>query len=139
MEGWRPGFKDVECFLACDPSGAFVGELNGKPTACRTMTKYADRFNFGGSYIVSKEYRSEGYGGMLYDAVFSSVMPSRSIAISGLLHLEERYKRKGFRSQFYGARFDLHPPTITRFSEISERCPVNVKYIEEIDLQGLFK
>ena len=139
-EGWRLGLKDAECFLACDPSGTFVGELNGKPIACMTMTKYADRFNFGGSYIVSKEYRSEGYGGMLYDAVFASVMPSRSIAISGLLHLEERYKRKGFRSQFYGARFDLHPPTaIARFSEISERCPVNIECIEEIDLKALFK
>ena len=140
-EGWRPDLKDAECFLACDPSGAFVGELNGKPIACMTiMTKYADRFNFGGSYIVSKEYRSERYGGMLYDAVFASVMPSRSIAISGLLHLEERYKRKVFRSQFYGARFDLHPPTaITRFSKISERCPVNIKCNEEIDLQALFK
>ena len=139
-EGWRPGLKDAQCFLACDPSAAFVGELNGKPIACGTMTKYADRFTFGGCYIVRKEYRGEGHGGMLYDAAMASAMPSRSIAIAGLLHLEELYKSKGFRSQFYGARFDLHPPTaITRFSKISERCPVNIKCIEEVDLQALFK
>ena len=36
-EGWRPGLKDAECFLACDPSAAFVGELNGKPVACSTI------------------------------------------------------------------------------------------------------
>lgn len=141
-EGWRPGLKDAECFLACDPSAAFVGELNAKPIACATMTKYADRFNFGGCYVVSKEHREKGYGRMLYDAAMASAMPSCSIAIAGLLHLEELYKRKGFRSQFYGARFDLHPPTaITRLSEISERChgPVNIKCIEEVDLQALFK
>ena len=139
-EGWRPGLRDAECFFACDPTAAFVGELNGKLIACITMTKYADRFTFGGCYIVSKEHRSEGYGGMLSDAVLASVMPSRSIAISGLLHLEELYKRKGFRSQFYGARFDFHPSTaITRFSEMSERCPVNIKWIEEVDLQALFR
>ena len=139
-ERWRPGLKDAECFLACDPSGAFLGELNGKPIACATMTKYAERFAFGGCYIVSKEYRGKGYGGMLYDAAMASVMPSRSIAIIGLLQWEELYKRKGFRSKFYGARFDLHPPTaITRFSETSERCPVNIKCIEEIDLHALFK
>ena len=104
-EGRRPGLKDAECFFACDPSAAFVGELNGKPAACISMTKYADRFTFGGCYIVSKEHRGKRYGGMLYDAVMASVMPSRSIAIAGLLHLEELFKRKGFRSQFYGARF----------------------------------
>ena len=139
-DGWRPGIKDAECFLACDPSAAFAGELNGKPIACATMTKYSDRFSFGGCYIVSKERRGKRYGGMLYDAVMASVIPSRSIAIAGLLHLEELYKRKGFRSQFYGARFDLHPPTaITRLSEKSERCPVNIKSIEDVDLQALFK
>ena len=104
-EGRRPGLKDAECFLACDPSAAFVGELNGKPIACATMTKYSDRFAIGGCYIVSKEHRGKRYGGMLYDAVMASVMPFRSIAIAGLLHLEELFKRKGFRSQFYGARF----------------------------------
>ena len=35
---------------------------------------------------------------------------------------------------------DLHPPTaITRLSEISERCLVNIKCIEEVDLQALFQ
>ena len=139
-EGWRPGLKDAECFFACDPTAAFVGELNGKPIACITMTKYSQRSTFGGCYIVSREYRGKGYGGMLRDAVLASVMPSRSIAISGLLNLEELYKRKGFRSQFYGARFDFHPSTaITRLSEMSERCPVNIKWIEEVDLQALFR
>ena len=34
----------------------------------------------------------------------------------------------------------MHPPTaLTRLSEISERCLVNIKCIEEVDLQALFK
>ena len=137
-EGWRPGLKDAECFLACDPSGAFVGELNGKPICCATMVKYGDSFAFGGCYIVSNEYRGKGYGRMIYDAGLASVMSSRRVAISALLHLEELYKRKGFRSQFYGARFDFHLPTaMTRFSEISEKCPVEIKCIEEVNLEAL--
>ena len=36
--GWRPGLKDAECFLACDPSGALVGELNGKPVCSINLT-----------------------------------------------------------------------------------------------------
>ena len=102
------------------------------------MAKYGDSFAFGGCYIVSNEYREKGYGRMIYDAGLASAMPSRSIGISALLHLEELYKRKGFRSQFYGARFDFHLPTaMTRFTEISEKCPVEIKCIEEVNLEAL--
>ena len=38
-EGWGPGPKDAECFLACDPTAAYVGELHGKPVCCATLTK----------------------------------------------------------------------------------------------------
>ena len=76
---------------------------------------------------------------MIYDAAVASAMPSRSIAISGLLQLEKLYKRKGFRRHFYGARFDFHLPTaMTRFSEISEKCSVEIKCIEEVNLEALF-
>ncbi|XP_068750389.1 holothin acyltransferase-like isoform X2 [Montipora capricornis] len=136
-EGWRPGLKDAECFLACAPSGAFVGELNGKPICCGTAVKYGDSFIFGGSYIVSNEYRGKGYGRMFLDGL-SRMISSRRIAISAQLHYEEMYKRKGFRSQFYGARFDFHLPTaMTRFSEISEKCPLEIKCIEEVNLEAL--
>jgi len=56
-EDWRPGLKDTECYLACDPSGAFLGEFNEKPIAFILMTKYGDRFAFVGCCIVNKEYR----------------------------------------------------------------------------------
>lgn len=97
-EGWWLGLKDVECFLVCDLSVVFVGELNVKFIVCVIMIKYVDRFNFGGCYIVSKEYREKGYGGMFYDVVMVSVMFFCSIVIVGLLYLEELYKCKGFCS-----------------------------------------
>ena len=139
-EGWRPGLKDAECFLAWDPTGAFVGELNGKPIGCRTMAKYGDSFAFGGSYIVSKEYRGKGYGEKIWDAAKASARPSRSIGSAAVREMESKYKRKGCRSIFYGGRFDFHLPTaLTCFSETSERSPVNIKRIEEVSLEELFK
>ena len=138
-EGWRPGLKDAECFLACDPSSAFVGELNGKPICCATLTKYGGSFAYGSCYIVSKEYRGKGYGRKIYDAAVASVTPSCNIAASGLLYLEELYNRIGFRSKFYGARIDFHLPTaITCFSEASEKCSVEIKDTEEVNLESLF-
>ena len=138
-EGWRPGLQDAECFLACDPTAAFVGELNGKPIGCITMAKYGDGFAFCGCYIVNKEYRGKGYGRKIWDAAIASVRPSRSIALSGLIDKENMYKRKGFRSHSYGARFvfDL-PSAMSRFSEASERSPVKIKRIEQVNLEALF-
>ena len=61
-EKWRPGLKDADCFLACDPSGTLVGELNGKPICCVAITKYGDNFGLTEMYMVRKEYRGKGYG-----------------------------------------------------------------------------
>ena len=80
-EGWGPGLQDAECFMACDPTAAFVGELNGKPICCGTMAKYGDSYAFGGSYIVSKEYRGKAYGKKVYDAGMASVKHFPSIAL----------------------------------------------------------
>ena len=139
-EGWRPGLKDAECYLACDPTGAFVGELNGKPVGCMTMAKYGDSFAFAGTYIVNMEYRGKGCGREIWNAAIASARPSRSIGLSGLAEMEKVYKRKGFLSHFYGARFVFHLPTaLTLLSETSVRSPVKIKRLEQVNLEGLFK
>ncbi|KAL9973079.1 hypothetical protein ACROYT_G019488, partial [Oculina patagonica] len=138
-EGWRPGLKDAECFLVCDPTAAFVGELNGKPICCITLTKYGESFAFGGCYIVNKEYRGRGYGRKIDDAAIGHMRQFRSIGVISAVQSEEVNKRKGFRSQFYGATFVFHLPTaITRFSGTSERSPVKIKRTEEVNLEALF-
>ena len=59
-ENWRPGLKDAECYFACDPTCGFVGEVNGKPVGCVTLTKYGDTFGF----IVHRMlYREQGAQG----------------------------------------------------------------------------
>lgn len=68
-ENWRPGLKDAECFLACDPAVRFVGELNGKPICCVLLAKYGESFGNIGCYIVSKEYRGNRYGLAIFNAV----------------------------------------------------------------------
>ena len=83
-EGWRPGLKDAECFVACDPTGTFVGELNGKPVCCINFTKYGDSFALGGCHIVKEEYRGKRYGGKILNAAMASVKP-RSIGMVSAL------------------------------------------------------
>ena len=109
-EGWRPGLKDAEFFLACDPTAAFVGELNGKPIATVRISKYGDSFAFIGAYLVDKAYRGKGYGLKIFNAAVSSVKPTSNIGLYALLHLEKMYERSGFRSHFHATRYDFHLP-----------------------------
>ena len=86
-EGWGPGLQDAECFMACDPTAGFVGELNGKPIGCMTMAKYGDRFAFGGCYFVSKEFRGREYGKKIYDAAIAiGSISSRFVSPRSLPH-----------------------------------------------------
>ena len=138
-EGWRPGLKDAELFLACDPTAAFVGELNGKPIAIVRISKYSDSFAFIGAYLVDKAYRGKGYGLKIFNAAVSSVKPTSNIGLYALFHLEKMYERSGFRSHFHAARYDFHlPTTIACFSEILEKISVEVKAIEDVELEDLF-
>ncbi|XP_068754213.1 holothin acyltransferase-like [Montipora capricornis] len=138
-EGWGPGLQDAECFMACDPTAGFVGELNGKPICCCTVAKYGDSYAFGGSHIASKEFRGKGYGKKIYDACLASVKHFPSIALTSDLKREEINKRNGFRSLFYGAFFVFNIPTaIACFSETLKRSPTKIKRIEEVNMQALF-
>ena len=98
-EAWGPGLQDAGCFIACDPTAGFVGELNGRPIGCMARAKYGDRFVFAGSYIVSKEFRGKGYGKKVFDAVMASVKHFPTITLISDLKQEEIFnKRHGFRS-----------------------------------------
>ena len=137
-ENWRPGLKDAECYFACDPTCGFVGEVNGKPVGCVTLTKYGDTFGFIGCYIVSKEHRGKGYGKAIFDAALSSVKPSRLLALAALSHLEKMYQKSGFESVFYGTRFDLHLPTAVEcLSDILLDSLLSIKCLEEVDWKTL--
>ena len=138
-ENWRPGLKDVFFFyFACDPTCGFVGEVNGKPVGCVTLTKYGDTFGFIGCYIVSKEYRGKGYGKAIFDAALSSVKLSRLLGLAALSHLEKMYQKTGFESVFYGTRFDLHLPTAVEcLSDILLDSLLSIKCLEEVDWKTL--
>ena len=135
---WRPGLKDAESILACDPTGSFVGELNGKPVGCLALIKYGDSFAFVGCFIVSEEYRGKGYGTKIYNAAMTSVKPSWNIALLAGPDHQKMYERRGFRGHFNVTRFDFHLPTDLKcLTEISENSAVNIKCIDQVDEKAL--
>ena len=54
--GWRPGALDHVSFFAADPTGFYVGELEGKTICCASFVKYIPNFTMMGSYVVDKPY-----------------------------------------------------------------------------------
>ena len=62
LMGWRPGALDHVSFFAADPTGFYVGELEGKTICCITSVKYLPNIAMISYYIVDKPYQGLGYG-----------------------------------------------------------------------------
>lgn len=106
-EGWNPGIHDAETFHAADPQGFFVGELDGEPICSGSVVLYDDRFAFLGLYMVRPEYRGKGYGIALTRARLARV-GNRNAGIDGVVAMQEKYKRIGYRLAYRNIRFSGH-------------------------------
>ena len=141
-ERWWPGLHDAHFFLMCDPTGTFVGELNGKPIGCVVLTKYGDNFGFVGNFMVDKEYRGKGKGTKILNTALASVEPSRNIGLIAEPHVQKMYEKRGFRGRFNVVRFQFNLPTALRcFSEISreilKKSPVRISSVDQVDEKAL--
>lgn len=105
-EGWNPGINDAECFYATDPSGFFIGELDGVPICCMSNVVYDDKFAFAGFYIVKPEYRDYGYGSRIFTEAMSHA-GKRNIGGDGVVEMQEKYQqRSGFTFAYRNIRFE---------------------------------
>ena len=140
-EHWRPGLHDAECFLECDPTGFFVGELNGKPVCCVSMTKYGDNYAFGGCYVVQNDYRDCGYGMKISNAALASVRSSWNLGLYATEHSANMYEKIGFHKQWPVARYDLD--VVTTLKNLGEEATQDhsfaIKSINDVDLQAIFR
>lgn len=103
-EGWNPGLHDSKCFYTADPTGFFIGELNGEVISVASGVNYDPHSSFFGLYIVKKEYRGRGYGLKLTDHCFA-YNGERNIGLDGVLENVEVYKKKGFKPYYVNQRF----------------------------------
>jgi len=93
---WNSCPKDAEPFLALDPNGFFVAEVDGKPVASMIAVKYDDEYNHSGNWIVSKQFRGHGYGAIMYDHTMSYAHRSKIVGMDAVEHKVPAYKKHGF-------------------------------------------
>lgn len=108
-EGWNPGLDDAPAFYAADPTGFFMGFVDGSPVSCISVVKYGERFAFLGLYIVRPEHRGKGLGKAIWDAGMASA-GDRTVALDGVVAQQDNYRKSGFalahRSARWGGRLN---------------------------------
>jgi GNAT superfamily N-acetyltransferase len=107
-EGWNPGLGDAACFYAIDPSGFFMGVLDGRPVARVSMPIYDERFAFCGLYIVDPAYRGRGFGLTLTRASLDYI-GDRNAGLDGVEAMAEKYARLGYQRAHRSTRYNFIP------------------------------
>lgn len=106
-EGWNPGIHDAHCFYQADPSGFFIGLLDGIPIAAGSAVIYDEHYAFCGLYIVSPEFRQHGYGIQLTQERLKYV-GNRITGLDGVLDKVSKYQRLGYVPFYKNIRFALN-------------------------------
>ncbi|WP_068468906.1 GNAT family N-acetyltransferase [Candidatus Protochlamydia phocaeensis] len=134
-EGWNPGLNDSQCFYQADPSGFFIGLLNGEPIATGAAVIYDDRFAFCGLYIVKPEFRQQGFGIQLTNERLKYV-GNRITGIDGVLNNVSKYQRIGYVPAHKNTRYELSSPLAAPFSpQIIDIKAIPFKQLEAFDRQ----
>jgi ribosomal protein S18 acetylase RimI-like enzyme len=105
-EGWQSKKEAFEGFLAHDPAGCFVGELDGRPIGICVGTKYGSN-GFIGNLIVVKDMRGQGYGGRLFRHAIRYLQSNGvdSVFLDGASDAVPIYEKAGFRRICKSLRF----------------------------------
>jgi hypothetical protein len=109
-EGWNPGRHDAEAFYATDPSGFYVGVLDGVVIASLSAVKYGPEYAFVGYYIVVPEHRGKGYGLRLWEHAHADI-EGRRAGLDGVLAQIGNYERSGYETVYHNQRYLGANPT----------------------------
>ena len=138
-QGWRPCIGDINCYLDLDPTGTYVGELNGKPIGTFSAIKYENSYCHMGSMTIEAEYQKLGYGNKLGKAHLQNFDRNQNMGGHVTPELIKLFHN------WYGAIprwkigiYDLCIPKTLDTLRVSSDC-YEVKGINNINMQDLYK
>jgi GNAT superfamily N-acetyltransferase len=103
-EGWEPGTGDIYHFFDVDPSGFFVGLLNGSFIGCISAVRYSREYGFIGFYVVLPPFRKNGYGIQLFQRALLH-LEDRNVGLDAEPDQIQNYCRSGFTAYHNHLRY----------------------------------
>ncbi len=103
-EGWNPGREDAEAFLAADPGGFLMAEVDGAPAASLSIVRSEGEHAFLGLYICRPDLRGRGVGHALWREEMDR-LAQRSVGLDGAPAQQANYARSGFAPSHRTIRF----------------------------------
>ncbi|OUS38815.1 GNAT family N-acetyltransferase [Rhodobacterales bacterium 56_14_T64] len=126
VEGWNPGLQDIACFAGVDPQGFWGGWIGDEMVSSISVVNYDPGFAFLGFYIVTQEWRGQGYGLQLWNRALDHA-GNRVVGLDGVVDQQENYRHSGFELAYRNIRFGGVPRQIQANAVVGlELCNVNV-------------
>ena len=104
-EGWNPGEDDAAAFLAADPEGFFIAEVDGQPVASISVVNHGGDFAFLGLYICRPDFRGQGIGFGLWQHALRHA-GQRCVGLDGVPAQQDNYRASGFVGTGRTLRFE---------------------------------
>lgn len=130
---WNPGCDDAVTFQQADPTGFFIGLLNGQPISCISGVKYRN-FAFVGYYIVAEEHRGKGYGLKIFQHCMNYLKDYDNVGLDAVVEQQANYKKSGFNFAHKNMRYvGVIPKSETTCDNIVEAKSVSFAKLMEYD------
>jgi ribosomal protein S18 acetylase RimI-like enzyme len=100
LREWHVSPSEFSCAYALDPTGFFVGELNGEIISLINCIKYHGHSAFISTFLVKAEYRGKGYGRQTWDTAWKSLDKSITlhVGLDAVTDMVPKYEILGFHS-----------------------------------------
>ncbi len=123
-EGWNPGQDDAPAFLAADPDGFFVADVDGAPAAVISVVNHDPNTAFLGLYICRPDLRGHGIGLGLWTHALAHA-GDRTVGLDGVPDQEANYAKSGFvlagRTHRYEGQIEGHASDVVRSAKAQDR------------------
>jgi len=130
-EGWNPGLDDAGAFLAADPAGFFLAEVDGQPAAAISVVNHSHAFAFLGLYLCRPAYRGQGLGYALWKVALTHA-GTRTVGLDGVPAQQANYARSGFVLAGSVERLE-GPSTALPDPDVRPIIPVDLAALAELD------
>lgn len=110
-EGWNPGLNDLSLAWSVEPQAFIALRHKNKLVAGGTVMAYdSGQSGFMGLFIVRKDYRARGLGGLLWQhrlkLLRQRLLPNAPIGMDGVLDMLPFYQRGGFVFSHFDCRYE---------------------------------